>query len=177
MNCDAALFLWGILVFSMSLLLLAPRLLAWRGSKRYLGGRRVDVTSRFENRALGIAIGVSFFVFGGVLTARQIACGSYAQLPATLNLAWTWWPGIWLAIAIGIAVGIANARRMPPITGGITFVLSVLFGVAVGQAPGFHTGVYASHWCVIALACLVLAAIVNALTPGESKLRAVSSSD
>ncbi len=169
MNCDGALFLWGMLAVSMSLLLLVQRFLAWRGSKRSPGGRQVDATSRFEKGALSVAIGVGFFVFGGTLTVRQIACGSYAQLPAFVSLGWTWWPGIWLAIAIGITVGIANARRLPPIAGGITVLLSALFGVAVGQAAGFHTGPYASHWFVIALACLVFAAIVNALAPGESK--------
>ena len=119
LNCDGALFLWGILAVSMSLLLFAQRFLAWRGSKRSPGGRQVDATSLFENGALSVAIGVSFFVLGGALTVRQIACGSYAQLPAFVYLGWTWWPGIWLAIAIGIAVGIRgydkrfHLRRAP----------------------------------------------------------------
>lgn len=163
MNCDASLLLWGLFAFPMGLVALALGIASWRKGGASLVNRWVDPSEHRRVRYLGPIIGTAFTFAGAAIVSGQLRCGSYLQFPHLLNLSWTWWPGIWAAIILGTATGIWNARQMPPAFAMLMIVLSSLFGVAAGQAAGFHTGIYASRWFGVVILCGILATVVNML--------------
>lgn len=157
---------WGVYAVAIGVLYLVLGLHALRNPDSPLAQRWVAYC-RVKGH-LGPIVGVVFIFVGASLVMQQLVCGSYAQVAQLLDLRWTWWPGIWPAIAIAAAIGIWNARTAAPVLGSLTVLLTVCAGITGGQAAGFHTGVYSNRWWTIALACAVLAWILNALARRKS---------
>jgi hypothetical protein len=145
----------------MGLVALVLGIASWRKDGTTLVNRWVDPSEHRRAKYLGPIIGMALTFGGATIIARQLGCASYLRLPQLLNLSWTWWPGIWAAIILSTATGIWNARPMRPTFAVLTIFLSTLFGVAAGQAAGFHTGIYASRWFGVVGLCAILLGVVN----------------
>ena len=102
-----------------------------------------------------------FIAAAAFLVTGQVRCRSYLQIPALVDLQWTWWPGIWIAIGIATFIGIQNARKKALLVGAPQALLTVCFGIAVGEAAGFHVGAYASRWFAIAIVCVGVGAVIE----------------
>lgn len=121
---------------------------------------------------------VGFYMIWGTLHCRHISLG----VPDVHGpLAFTWWGGIYLAVAIAVGIGIYNARAYQNSFARALLVLgSFGFGLAGGEAAGFHVGVHAAQWEVIAFACWALIGIsywIEVLTQKRRKAKENAGSD
>ena len=111
MDCTAGILVWGVIALPMGVLALALGLTVWQNPNSPLIKHFVEPSQFKVMKFLGPILGVGFILVGASAAIQQLRCGSYAQLPHLLNLAWSWWPGIWPATAIAVGIGIWNARN------------------------------------------------------------------
>lgn len=89
------------------------------------------------------------------------------------DLQWTWWPGIWFGLGMGTLVGFQNARKKALIVAIPQVFLTACFGIAAGEAAGFHVGAYAGRWFAVAIICIALVGLIEVVaskslrTPNE----------
>lgn len=134
---------------------------AWRNPNSPLVKRWVGSSQLNRTKFLGPLIGVVFILTGAFFMTAQVECRSYFQIPGLMDLRWTWWPGVWPAIGVATLIGILNARKRALIVGVPQALLTVCFGVASGEAAGFHVGVYAGRWFAISMVCVGLSVVVE----------------
>jgi hypothetical protein len=164
-ECGASLLFWSVLAIPSGVFALLTGIAAWQNPQ--LANDAVSPKSSELNRVkfLNPVAGMAFIAAGVWILIRQLRCNSYIDIPHLVQLEWTWWPGIWPAIAIAFLIGVINARRMGPLSGTVVVLLSTGFGVAAGQAAGFHTGAYAGHWGGVAGVFAVAAWVSSTFLP------------
>lgn len=166
-NCDVPFYV-GPLFLVFGCVALTMGALAWhfplpRRYKVFLThiaeGAAPDSRGQRVWKILGPINGTVFIVVGaytvwGTLLCRHVNLG----IPDVHGpFAFTWWSGIYPAIAISTAIGIYNARTYHSwATRGILILAAFGFGLAGGEAAGFHVGIHAAQWGVIAVSCWLI---------------------
>ena len=149
-ECGASFLFWSVLAIPSGIFALLTGIAAWQNPQ--LANDAVSRKPSELNRVkfLNPVIGIVFVAVGVWILIGQLRCNSFLDIPRLGQLEWTWWPGIWPAIAIAFVIGVVNARRMGPLSGTVVVLLTTCFGVAGGEAAGFHVGVNAGHWGAVA---------------------------
>ncbi len=182
-NCDIPFYV-GPVFFLLGCGALTMGALAWKFPLpprfRSIFTRVLDTNAALDQasaghwvwKVLGPINGTVFVLVGVYMIWRTLHCQHInLGIPDVHGpLAFTWWPGIYPAIAIATFIGFSNARSVKSRPAQVIGVLgTALFGLASGEAAGFHVGIHAAQWGVIAivsLAFVLLAALIEARTSG-----------
>ena len=101
LDCSPGLLLWAFIALPAGAVALVSGIRAWRIRKAPSGDRAPIEAAFVQSKILPLFIGPVFIIAGLWAVTEALRCRSYLQMPQVLaNLSWTWWLGIWPAIAI-----------------------------------------------------------------------------